>query len=346
MKADDMLIKQLLGEVSDKIESRDFNVFEVIGVNTKEVNMCRFLTELLKPDGSHKQGRVFLDLFFERVLLKPKPSEGNYINVIDEWPTAENRRIDIVIEYDDVRIPIEVKIYAGEQENQCADYLDEAKDALLYYLTINGEPPSDFSARNVELEQIQPIKWSVIHDWLIECIKKTNAKSSAFLAALEQFAVSVKNFSDKENDIMEIIMSEPRYVKAALRIIETKDELIYRVIDRIDEELQGKHGFKAYKGDEYKEGATYHTGSKDIYLRIHGTGYAVAVCFYDKSKKPNELLYVFDGANPVKNWNYKGISEYDSFHLFFDNDFDNDFFRNCIDNIVRIASDFDDGRKI
>ena len=42
--------------------------------------------------------------------------------VTTEYAIDENRRIDIVLDDGNIFIPIEVKIYAGEQEQQLADY--------------------------------------------------------------------------------------------------------------------------------------------------------------------------------------------------------------------------------
>ena len=40
-----------------------FNIFEILGIGTREVYMCRVLAELLNPNGLHCQGTKYLDLF-------------------------------------------------------------------------------------------------------------------------------------------------------------------------------------------------------------------------------------------------------------------------------------------
>ena len=49
----------------------EYNIFNVLGVKAKEVVMCRFLTDLLYPEGQHGCGILFLKSFFHDI-LKPK----------------------------------------------------------------------------------------------------------------------------------------------------------------------------------------------------------------------------------------------------------------------------------
>lgn len=51
-----------------------------------------------------------------------------HTDVIKEYVIDNDHRIDIVIQNVRFFIPIEVKIYAGEQEGQCYDYYEYAKN--------------------------------------------------------------------------------------------------------------------------------------------------------------------------------------------------------------------------
>ena len=64
-----------------------------------------------------------------------------------ELAIDNDRRIDIVIENTCFFIPIEVKIYAGEQEGQCYDYFQNAKNSQIVYLTRFGDIPSEYSRK-------------------------------------------------------------------------------------------------------------------------------------------------------------------------------------------------------
>lgn len=108
-----------------------YNIFQILEVSEKEVVMCRFLTDLLNPEGQHGCGILFLKSFFNDVLRLNENRINDtllaHTNVIKEYAIDNERRIDIVICNTRFFIPIEVKIYAGEQEGQCYDYFEYAK---------------------------------------------------------------------------------------------------------------------------------------------------------------------------------------------------------------------------
>ena len=86
--------------------------------------MCRMLYVLLNPKGSHGHGSTYLDLFLINVLKIDK--SANNAKVTREY-NAEGRFIDLVIELPDFFIPLEVKIWAGNQNKQLSDYYNFAK---------------------------------------------------------------------------------------------------------------------------------------------------------------------------------------------------------------------------
>lgn len=144
---------------NQKVENaKTYNFFETARILKSEVVICRFLADLLNPKGNHKLGSVGLRLFMEEVFCEksnqePKEvySEEYYQNftVITEYVMENRRRIDIVIEGNERFIPIEVKIDAKDQDNQCRDYLEYAREidqnAKIIYLTKYGNEPSDLS---------------------------------------------------------------------------------------------------------------------------------------------------------------------------------------------------------
>lgn len=152
-----------------------YNIFQVLEVGEKEVVMCRFLADLLDPEGRHGCGILFLKSFLEDVLGEEGMSDVllAHTDVTREYVIDDKRRIDIVIENADCFIPIEVKIYGGEQEGQCWDYYERARNAPMVYLTRFGDPPSAYSRRRrggteiLPLERVRRISWaSDIYGWL------------------------------------------------------------------------------------------------------------------------------------------------------------------------------------
>ncbi len=134
-----------------------YDLYDVLGINTKEVIMCRFIRDILDPHGHHKKGDKYLRKFLEIVLQIPSSELDSYLDGVtvekeytffDKY-LGKERRIDLVIWNNKHFIPIEVKIYAEEQEAQCYVYYDYAKgfdkEARIYYLTPQGSLPSDYS---------------------------------------------------------------------------------------------------------------------------------------------------------------------------------------------------------
>ena len=135
-----------------------YNIFKVAGIAHKEVIMCRVLADLFDPQGKHCQGSRYLRLFWETISPKlPGPLELNFkdTKVTVEYAIDENRRIDITLEDGRIFVPIEVKIWAGDQPKQIADYYAFAKTKNgnshipVLYLTVDGHEPSDFSKAGV-----------------------------------------------------------------------------------------------------------------------------------------------------------------------------------------------------
>lgn len=179
-------VKQAWSEYDKECQDKalNFNIFRMLGVHDKEVLMCKVLHELLNPKGTHAQGTALLKLFFEKVLKLEQMDEQELGSAVvrREEVIGEERRIDLVIETCYRYIPIEVKIYAEEQKQQCFDYYNHAKNQNekksrqkewhIYYLTLYGTNPSEQSTGNDEScrENLKTISWyDHITSWLSEC---------------------------------------------------------------------------------------------------------------------------------------------------------------------------------
>ena len=200
-----------------------FNIFEIIGISTREVYMCRILAELLNPNGCHCQRTKYLDLFCNRFLpdrIKKEIKTEN-VSVITEDLTKnlddigkEYRRIDIVIdEKDGHYIPIEVKINALEQQEQCSDYLYSARkiyeerhknknDAVIFYLTKTGEMPISISSEDED--SVMCISWIQLVDWLNECICQIDTiRKIPITEIIMQYKTAIENFLQEGNNTMD-----------------------------------------------------------------------------------------------------------------------------------------------
>ena len=128
-----------------KNRRRTYNIYQLLDITDKEIQMCRILADLLDPDGVHDEGIKYLKVFFDTVLHIDLPdSVLRGAKVEREYPIINKRRIDIVIDYQGGFIPIEVKINAEDMIKRIADenmvpMLEQFEGAVLDFLYSEGE---------------------------------------------------------------------------------------------------------------------------------------------------------------------------------------------------------------
>ena len=85
----------------------DYNLFRTLEISGKEVLMCRFLADLLNPEGDHGCGILFLKTFLEEVLQEKRMSDSLLAHTIitKEYVIDKERRIDLVIRNADFLFP-------------------------------------------------------------------------------------------------------------------------------------------------------------------------------------------------------------------------------------------------
>lgn len=180
------LIKEKYDAVA-RVTGENFNVFSILGMESREIRHSALLAELLNPNGSHDQGAVFLRLFFEMLRedcesqFKWELSETELaqFSVIAE-ADSDDGRIDILIEKDDKCVVIENKIYAGDQERQLGKYYDYAKkkyedeNIVVIYLTLAGNEPGKYTlGKELDKKKVLQISYKKhIIKWLNICLKE------------------------------------------------------------------------------------------------------------------------------------------------------------------------------
>lgn len=225
-------------------ESASFNIFRVLGVQTKEVILCRFIGELLSPNGSHDLGTLPLMRFFETVLHKPADTDAVWVEL--EELIDGNRRVDIAIHCGNTVFPIEVKVWAGDQDAQLSDYYRyyqrNGHIDLIYYLTPYGWSPSKDSVRELDIDVVRCLSFDKdIVRWL-EDLKQQDLPA-AVSVTIDHFKEIIADMC-KENEQIQIIKnllhldsenddsfnpSDPA-VAAAVAIMNAKNTLTERII--------------------------------------------------------------------------------------------------------------------
>ena len=225
-------------------DSDKYNIFEVLGVEYKEVIMCRFIGNLLEPKGKHGLGTEPLRLFIRNV-LHDEDFGGNLEEAIItlEDSTDNGRRVDIVIYLKDKIYPIEVKIWAGDQNEQLKDYykfyFGDSKDAKIYYLTPNKHSPSEKSKGDGEdgLKDEQIVRISFTEDiknWLDEVFNIEGvSETETIKSVIRNFKEVIERMGNDSKQLNEIKgkmgLDNGEYdneaIKGAILLLKHKDEL-------------------------------------------------------------------------------------------------------------------------
>lgn len=264
--------------------------------------MCRFLTDLLNPEGMHGYGIRFLKSFVRDVLKMDSVSDTLLLHteVFKEYPIEKERRIDIFIRNVDYQIPIEVKIYAGEQEGQCSDYFEMAKNSRLIYLTRFGTPPSEYSRRKktggnlLPLERILCISWAEdIYQWLEGEQQNLN---EPFRAVMRQYMDAIHSIADARekqvtDKVIDALCESPEKFLAGIEIEKSMKKAKVRLIRQVFGEFQrqmqpllGKHGLELEKDSGYYSYQDpQHDKFYDCYSTYPGLNYVVKRAKFQKS---------------------------------------------------------------
>lgn len=246
-------------DVSDQY--RSFNIFNILDIKSKEVIMCRFLKELLSSNGAHGMGNKFYEKFIE-VINDDRLKLSDDIKVTTEKVIKDNRRIDILIKTSKQIIPIEVKIYAGEQKNQVKDYLEytekyikrnklDCNNCVLLYLTLDGHHPSSYSNDSNDGHKSDDRLICIsfkehILNFLQKCLEECDCTESVRTNIKQyQFAVEeltgMSSLNDKViKNVIEKINGKNEFV--AIQYLETAQELrkiklIRDIFESVEREL-------------------------------------------------------------------------------------------------------------
>jgi hypothetical protein len=212
-----------------------YNLFKVARIAHKEVIMCRVLADLMNPRGKHGQGSRYLTLFWEKIASLKLPGRPaldlKHTGVTTEYVTDKNFRIDIALEDKKVFVPVEVKIYAGDQPGRLADYFEFARKKNrdgpipVLYLTLDGHDPTD--AERLEGKYVKLSFKDDILAWLDACAREnenTPETTTPVRENLRQLIAAVKSLCGKsedkemEDEIFQQITKNDDSIEAALAI--------------------------------------------------------------------------------------------------------------------------------
>jgi hypothetical protein len=214
----------------DESSINSFNIFSILRKSNDEVNLhSRFIYELLNPNGSHKQGKIFLELFLKEINIQLSSFELNIFK--------ERFNIDILIQSKQQAIIIENKKDTTDHSEQLSSYLETTlnhgyKDENIYllYLTLFGEEPNEESIRS----RVINISYSEnIRNWLelsikevatVPTLRETLVQYLNLINKLTHqsqykgFILEVKDFLLKDNNLKSILHIEESIIEAKIQI--------------------------------------------------------------------------------------------------------------------------------
>lgn len=163
-------------EKLNEVTESGFNIFSILRNESEEVALhSRFIGELLNPNGSHGQGRLFQQLFLQQLQGENTFFKGQF-SIDIECHMGKYGRIDLLLLGEKDVIVIENKINADDQPNQLQRYNDAVSDFYgskrkhVYYLTLFGNAPSEHSLGSLNREKVECISYKTfIKQWLKSC---------------------------------------------------------------------------------------------------------------------------------------------------------------------------------
>ena len=180
----------------------DYNMVNIVRKENAEVGMhSNVIYSLIDPNGLHYQDDLFLKIFIKDVL--EINDFGDILSVQAEESTNENRRVDFTIKSSNYYIGIEMKIDAGDLDNQISHYYndlrekaskDSNQEVIIYYLTKNGKDASFHSHREIEYKKISFEKH--ILNWIENCQKEVKNITN-LNEAFENYKDIVKKITNK-----------------------------------------------------------------------------------------------------------------------------------------------------
>lgn len=314
-------VKPIIKDIHAKEEEKrargeNFNIFSILGIETREVYLCKMLGALLSPQGGHDAGAIFLEKFLADVLAESalaKRAEEAVVRCEDA--TKEDRRIDLTVEMNGKIIPIEAKINAGDQEHQLADYYLEITSRAgtcdyICYLTKDGRKPSldsmTSTSGNAQLNEVQIKRLSWKDDivpWLEACASlEIMQRKTLVQKNIWQLIDTIRGWDNTmESQLMDFVKSDDDMDTAFYiwqRVSAARNALWKRFVKEFESQMKGVHPLERISDEDKADVADYwfkkpERGNYGIGLALKsgsGENHCIGFCLFDSKGefKPGE----------------------------------------------------------
>ena len=253
-----------LRQRTDRFLAEGFSSFSYIDV--VEPKLTSITADLLRPDGVHGQGDLFVRAFLRSIGI---PDREAPLHIVAEAPTRfiehSLRRIDLKLCWSDFVLGIENKPWALDQDSQIEDYVkDLDKESkgrfLLVYLSESGSDPTlaehplrrleELKMREAkgELGGIRVLSYSkVMCQWLGDCIHECQSERVRWflrdfreylLHNLPQSDVEGQNMHVSDDVVVAYALLNKTNLDVACTVASRFNEIRRSVIGRFGEELE------------------------------------------------------------------------------------------------------------
>lgn len=249
-------------EISN-LTGKNFNIFEILNVQSDELKHSSFISSLLDVTGNHGQQDLFLIEFIKVLSSKSYIGQKN-IQSLNSYNCKSSKiqtehfignitfnedeggRIDILLDDDHSRIIIENKIYAGDQYKQLIRYHNFDPKAVLIYLTLNENNPEAHSYQSDEKSLIEGVDFISISyeieivQWITNCIQIAYDKPH-IRETLNQYLILLNKLTNKNkldkmtNEIVDLLTNE---FTAFQTIINSKDLVYRKLLSILNDQLK------------------------------------------------------------------------------------------------------------
>lgn len=245
--------QKLLSGVAEIIggSSNDFNIFDMLGQNTRELTHSAFIAQLLNPRGGHGMNTRFLELFIETLNSNSRGYgclnfnlEGTEVEIEKDFGVKQGKgveaiggRIDIYLKNKRGEvIVIENKIYATDQEDQLQRYRNSTGESSdIFYLTLDGHTPRN--TPDSVCYRIISYKDEILN-WLTKCREESIERQDLYYV-ISQYMSTVHNLTT-DQEVCNQIEESSSNIKAALQIARLADKSRNHLKRKFLEDLAAK----------------------------------------------------------------------------------------------------------
>ena len=239
-----------------RLSGEQFNLFSLIRVGHLEVaTHTPILADLLNPDGSHGQGKVFLEKFlplveklFALLDIDPiKPIDQENVEVLSEKRVFDGTgkslgQVDIWIKCANSNLVIENKINADDQERQLERYSQMKPSPIVVYLTLDGRDTSEESMKG---KVVRLSYQTDVRDWLIAC-RKEAVNVPCVREGITHYLNLVKSITNQNpnsrmtDEISNLVLSSSENLTSFQELIKCQGAVRGRLIEKVNLWAKGR----------------------------------------------------------------------------------------------------------